>query len=124
MRIRRSEFDRLFEQALACLPAQFAKWVEEVPVILEDEPSPELLEEIGADEKGELLGSYHGVALTRRSVEDSGRMPDQILIFRRPLVAMCRNPEQLAAEIRKTLLHELGHYAGLDEDDLDRLGYG
>lgn len=123
MRIRRSEFDRLFEQALAALPERFAKWVEEVPVILEDAPAPELLEEIGADEDGELLGSYHGVALTRRSVEDSGRMPDQILIFRRPLLAMCRNKEQLAAEIRKTLLHELGHYAGMDEDDLDRLGY-
>jgi predicted Zn-dependent protease with MMP-like domain len=122
--MRRREFDVLFEQALAELPPRFAKWVDEVPVILEDEPSEELLDEMGLGADGELLGSYHGVALTRRSVEDSGRLPDQILIFRRPLVAMCATRDELAREIRKTLLHELGHYAGMSEQDLDDLGYG
>ncbi len=124
MRIRRKAFDALLEAEIAALPPQFARWLDELPIIVEDDPSDELLDEMGLDEDGELLGSYHGVALTRRSVEDSGHLPDQIYIFRRPLVAMCRNEDELRAEIRKTLLHELGHYVGLDEDDLDAMGYG
>lgn len=124
MYVSRKKFDALFEQALAELPEKFARWLEEVPVILEDEPPEDLLEEIGVDEDGELLGSYHGVALTRRSVEDTARVPDQIYIFRRPLIEMCEDEGELAAEIRKTLLHELGHYAGFDEDDLEEMGYG
>ena len=124
MRIKRREFDALLEQALAALPPQFARWVEEVPIVVEDEPSEDMLEDFGVDESGDLLGSYHGVALTLRSVEDSARVPDQIMIFRRPLIKMCHTPEELTHEIRKTLLHELGHYAGLDEDDLENLGYG
>jgi predicted Zn-dependent protease with MMP-like domain len=124
MKIKRSEFDRMLEAAIAALPPQFAKWIDEVPIVVEDDPSPELLEEMGVDGEGDLLGSYHGVALTQRSVEDSARLPDQILIFREPLISMCESREELAMEIRKTLLHELGHYAGLDEDDLENLGYG
>lgn len=124
MKIRRREFDRMLEEALDALPEPFAKWLDEVPVIVEDEPSEELLEEMGIDEAGDLLGSYHGVALTCRSVEDGVRLPDQILIFRLPLVELCHTREELAQEIRKTLLHELGHYAGLDEDDLEQMGYG
>ena len=123
MRIRRATFDAMVEEAIAELPPAFAKWLDEVPVIVEDEPSAELLEELGMDEDGDLLGSYHGVALTRRSVSDSPHLPDEIMIFRAPLIAMCRNRQQLRAEIRKTLLHELGHYAGFDEDDLEDLGY-
>lgn len=124
MRIRRREFDAMLEEALAALPAQFARWLDEVPVIVEDEPSAELLEDFGIDDDGELLGSYHGVALTLRSVQDAARLPDQIMIFRRPLMAMCRNRDELRGEIRKTLLHELGHYAGFDEGDLQAMGYG
>ena len=123
MRIKRSQFDLLLEQAIAELPAQFAKWLDEVPIIVEDEPSARLLEEMGIDKDGDLLGSYNGVALTCRSVDDSAHIPDHIMIFRRPLIAMCQSTEELRLEIRKSLLHELGHYAGLDEDDLKDLGY-
>jgi len=123
VKIKRSQFDLLLEQALAEFPPQFAKWIDEVPIIVEDQPSQRLLDEMGIDEDGELLGSYNGVALTHRSVEESAHIPDHIMIFRRPLIAMCQSPQELRLEIRKTLLHELAHYAGLDEDDLKNLGY-
>ena len=124
MRMSRKVFDGLVERAIADLPERFALWLDEVAVIVEDEPSPALRRTLGVDEEGDLLGSYHGVALTRRSVGDDLQMPDQIMLFRRPLMKMCKSEEELADEIRITLLHELGHYAGLDEDDLEDLGYG
>jgi len=124
MRIKRKAFDALVDKAIAELPPQFARWVDRVPIIIEDEPSEETLEEFGVDDEGTLLGSYQGVALTHRGVEDSGMLPDQIMIFRRPLMEMCADAAELEREVRKTLLHELGHYAGLDEDDLEKMGYG
>ena len=123
MRITRRNFDAMLEQAIDELPKKFARWLDEVPIIVEDEPPDDLLDELGIDADGDLLGSYHGVAITRRSVEDSPHLPDQIFLFRRPLMAMCDTPEELAKEIRKTLLHELGHYAGFDEDELEDMGY-
>ena len=123
MRITRRNFDAMLEQAIDELPKKFARWLDEVPIIVEDEPPDDLLDELGIDADGDLLGSYHGVAITRRSVEDSPHLPDQIFLFRRPLMAMCDTSEQLAKEIRKTLLHELGHYAGFDEGELEDMGY-
>src|SRR4051812_30602257 len=119
MKITRKAFDALLEKAIDDLPPQFARWLDEVPIIVEDQPPPE-----DGDDDAETLGFYHGIPLTQRHVEDSGSPPDQIRIFRRPLIKMCRSLEELDREIRKTLLHELGHYAGLDEDDLEKLGYG
>ena len=124
MRVPRDIFDALLEVALAALPAAFARWVAEVSIVVEDEPSPRLLREMGLGDNEELLGLFSGFAITRRSVDDTGRLPSQIMIFRRPLMDMCRNREELAREIRRTLLHELGHYAGFDEDELDEMGYG
>jgi len=124
IQISREGFDALVEQAIAALPEQYAQWLEEVPVIVEDQPTAKQRADFGMDEFGDLLGSYHGVALTNRNSSDDLWMPDQIMLFRQPLMRMCRTREELAAEIKKTLLHELGHHAGLDENDLDDLGYG
>ena len=123
MRCTRRRFDALLETAIEALPPAFARWLDEVPIIVEDEPPDEMLDELGIDEDGALLGSYHGVAITRRSVEDAPHVPDQIFIFRYPLIEMCESEGKLAEEIRKTLLHELGHYAGFDEDELEDMGY-
>ena len=71
-----------------------------------------------------LMGLYRGVDRTRRSVEDSGRLPDVIYIFQEDHELACDNRHQLVQEVRKTVLHEIGHHFGLSEDDLERLGYG
>ena len=123
MRISRDKFDSYIEAAIEELPPEFKKWLDEVPLIVEDEPPQYLLDEVGVDEEGELLGNYNGVALTHRSVSDSGQTPDHIYIFRQALVDMCETEEELALEIKKTVFHELGHYAGFDEEDLENMGY-
>lgn len=124
MKVTRKEFDVMLEQAIAALPPQFAKWLEEVPVIVEDYPSQKMLNDFGLDDEGELLGSYHGVAFTHRSVEQDGQLPDTIHIFREPLMDECDDQHELAEQIRITLLHEIGHLAGFDEDELEEKGYG
>lgn len=124
MKISRKQFDALLEQAIAALPPQFAQWLDEVPVIVEDYPSKKMLADFGIDDEGELLGSFHGMAFTQRSIEQDGQLPDAIYLFREPLIDESDNEEELAKQIRITLLHEIGHLAGFDEDELEEKGYG
>jgi predicted Zn-dependent protease with MMP-like domain len=70
-----------------------------------------------------LYGFYHGVPLPERSVQDSGLLPDKISVYRGPLVEDFPDRRELCRQIRITLLHEIGHYFGMDEEDLSRLGY-
>lgn len=130
----RERFDRLFEDALASLPEHFREAIEEIPVIVVDRPDARLVKELirdGVLEPGEddPMGLHTGVAITEQSVEASGTLPGQVHIFRDPIVELAGGWEQEHAdeavydEIRVTLLHELGHHFGLDEDDLDSLGY-
>lgn len=114
------------------LPEAIQARIEVVPVIVEDEPTPALLRELGMDpRRSELCGLHSGIALTNRSVEHHAPMPDQIMLFRGPIVRIVNRMksgrptiDDLEQQIRITLLHEIGHHFGLDEDDLSRLGYG
>ena len=132
--VDRDFFDDLLEDILDELPEHLHRLLEEVPLIVEDEPSELLLQELGIDRRqGDLCGLHWGVALTHRSVEHSGRLPDRIMLFRGPIMrlALSARPrtddealDRLSEQIRITLLHEIGHHFGLDEDDLTVLGYG
>jgi predicted Zn-dependent protease with MMP-like domain len=122
--VSKREFEMLVEQALADLPEPFAEFLEEVPIEIQTRPSKKLLRDIGLEEDQRLMGLYRGVDRTRRSVEDSGRLPDVIYIFQEDHELVCRSRDQLMTEVRKTVLHEIGHHFGLSEEDLDRLGYG
>lgn len=135
----RERFDGLLEDALETMPAHFRRVIEEVPVIVVDRPDAKLLDElrregvIGPDEgtgpDDSPMGLHSGVAITEASVERSGELPGQIHVFREPIVAFAGGWEQPHAdeeiyeEIRVTLLHEIGHHFGLDEDDLEGLGF-
>jgi predicted Zn-dependent protease with MMP-like domain len=121
--VSRSEFGELVERALEELPEEFADFLEEVPIEVRDEPSAEQLKRAHVGRGGLLLGLYVGRPRTLRSVEDSGAMPDVIYIFQRPIEAVCNNERELIRQVRVTVLHEIGHHFGLDEDDLERLGY-
>jgi len=129
-------FDELLESVIAELPDRVASVLDEIPVIAMDRPSLEMLRSLGIQENGDdtdLLGLHSGTAITDRSVEHSGELPDQIHIFREGLIAsvggvdrLGRDPDarrDLRDQIRITLLHEIGHHMGLDEDDLEELGY-
>ena len=100
----------------------FRAFLEEVPVEIHTRPSAKLLRELGLDDDELLMGLYRGHALTHRSVEDSARLPDVIYIFQEDHELVCDHRAQLVQEVRKTVLHEIGHHFGMSEEDLERLG--
>jgi predicted Zn-dependent protease with MMP-like domain len=111
------EFERLVAEALDSLPPRFAELLENVAVVIEEEPSDEDLELL-EDEDDELLGIYRGIALTERTFDMPPALPDQIAIFRRPIMRIARTRREAVREIRDTVIHELGHFFGLDDDDM------
>ena len=124
--VSKKEFEKLVEQALSTLPPRFAEFVEEVPVQIEWAPSKRLMRELGLDDDELLMGLYQGASLMDR-VELEGRgspRPNHILIFQEDHQLVCDSRRQIVEEVRKTVLHEIGHHFGMSEDDLDRLGYG
>ena len=122
--VNRSRFGELVERALESLPEQFNSFLEEVPIEIRDRSTPRQRQSVGAGKGRLLLGLYHGRPLTQRSVEQSGSMPDLIYIFQEDVELASDSEEELIEQVRKTVLHEIGHHFGLNEEDLDELGYG
>ncbi len=127
----RHQFDHILDQLVAELPDHLRQLLEEVPLIVEDEPSSRLMDELHLDRShSDLCGLHWGVPLTERSVQHSGTFPDRMMLFRGPIIRLAARQQGAADEpalhqqIRITLLHEIGHHFGLDEDDLTALGYG
>lgn len=126
----RDQFDDLLEDVLAAMPSWINELVDEVPLVVDDYPTPEILNRMGIQHRQQLCGLYTGIPLTERSVWQSGTLPDRIMIYREGILNAAANqggqvtPDSLREQIRITVLHELGHHHGLDEDDLTELGYG
>jgi predicted Zn-dependent protease with MMP-like domain len=129
----RDRFDALVEDAIAELPPRVAALLDEVPLVVLDEPDAAMLRDLGIDpaDEGapeEICGLHTGTALTERTVEHPD-LPTVIHLFRRGIINLAGGWEQEGAEdeiyeeVRTTLLHEIGHHFGLDEDDLAELGY-
>ncbi|MBU0616949.1 MAG: metallopeptidase family protein [Planctomycetes bacterium] len=117
-----ADFDRAVQAALDSLPDDFRPYLENVLIEVQPRPDAALLEEY--QETDDLLGIYVGVPLEEKGPERAPTpLPDRILIFRENLCAMCESWEELVDEIRVTVLHEIGHLFGLDEDRLADLGY-
>ena len=108
-------FEALVNQALDDIPDELASLIENVVVLVEDDAP--------ADDP-DLLGLYDGVALTERHGDYGMVLPDRILIYRRPLLEMCESAEQLEEEVRITVVHEIAHHFGIDDERLHGLGYG
>jgi predicted Zn-dependent protease with MMP-like domain len=130
-RAERARFDAILESEIAALPPGIGRFLEEMPVVVEDLPSAAVLRELGMreEEAEELCGLHSGTANTERSVEGMGELPSEIQLYRVGIVAEAGGwegpdaPERVREQIRITLLHEIGHQLGLDEDDLEALGY-
>jgi predicted Zn-dependent protease with MMP-like domain len=116
IRISRREFEQLVEQALGELPERFAALLDNVAIVVEEEPSDEDLD-VMDEGANELLGIYRGVPITERHY-DSMRLPDQIAIFRGPILRVARSRSDALHEVRDTVIHELGHYFGLDDEEM------
>ncbi|WP_344777127.1 metallopeptidase family protein [Nocardioides panacisoli] len=113
--ISAEEFDGLVDAALDGIPDELARLVQNVVVLVEDEP-PE-------GEPDDLLGLYDGVALTERDGGYDPPLPDRIFLYRGPLTDMCEDLEELVDEIRITVVHEVAHHFGIDDERLHDLGY-
>ena len=111
-----AEFERLVEEALDSLPERFAALLDNIVVVVEEEPDASDLD-VMEDPDGELLGIYRGTPMTQRSY-DSFRLPDQIAIFRGPILRVARGAREARRQIRETVIHELGHHFGLGDDDM------
>ena len=115
MELPEDRFHELVEESLSHLPGMLLENLDNVIIVVEDEP------EDGSD----VLGWYDGTALTDRDTSYGlGHLPDRVVLCRGPLTRMCEDEEELLDEIRITLLHELGHYHGIDEERLHALGWG
>ncbi len=105
----KQDFEKLVEEAVAGIPARFKKLIENLTVMVEDDPPPGM----------PLLGLYHGVPYTRRGPSFYGNTaPDVIVIYQRPIESICRTPDEIRDKVREVVLHEVGHYFGLEEDEL------
>jgi len=115
IQLDREPFEALVDQALDGIPDELAALVHNVVVLVEDTPPPE--------EPPDLLGLYDGVALTERDSMMGGDLPDRIFVFRLPLLDYCDTEAQLVEEVRVTVVHEVAHHFGIDDDRLHELGY-
>ncbi len=120
----RERFRALVTDALDEIPDPFLPYLENVQVVVDDEPAADLIAEMGLDPRRDtLFGLYEGVPITERGDNDSGALPDRITIFYRPLVHAFRSPGALRREIRKTVIHEIAHFFGLDDEAIEGDGY-
>ncbi|MBW3082724.1 metallopeptidase family protein [Bifidobacterium phasiani] len=122
MRISDEEFDAAVAEALDGVPERFKAVLDNIAITVADEPTPRERATMD-DPHGELLGLYQGVPLTRRTTGYSGVMPDIITIFKGPHERVCGSRVRLVEQIRRTVLHEIGHYFGFDDEYLHAHGY-
>lgn len=106
-------------EALDGLPEEFRRRLENIAVVVEEEPTPDDLAALVMKPNDELLGAYWGQALPHRTPSDYwGSLPDRVAIYRGPILRACRGRAEIIREVQETVLHEIGHYFGLEEDEL------
>jgi predicted Zn-dependent protease with MMP-like domain len=118
MKLTRKEFEALVVSALRRLPKFFKKKMKNVDVVVEDRASRDLLSEMGLRSPFELLGLYQGVPLDRRGFYYGNVLPDKITLFQIPIESICQTREEIEEKVREVVIHEVGHYFGLDDDRL------
>ena len=119
--MQRNAFERLVADALATLPRRFRDAMQNLVIVVEDEPAAELLREMEIEPPDTLLGLYQGTPLTERSWDYGNALPDRILIFQGPHEREAGDEDELIVAIGETLIHEIGHYFGLSEDEIEEI---
>jgi predicted Zn-dependent protease with MMP-like domain len=120
--IDRATFEQLVDEALASLPDEIAAWLDNVAIVVGEWPTPQQLAGAGLGPSDMLFGLYVGVPKTHRGFTYGESVPDKIVIFRQPIQRLYRTPAQIRAQVRRTVLHEIGHHFGLDEAQLRSAG--
>ena len=115
-------FERVVAEAIDSLPQSIRRHIANVAIVVDDLPDAQTMELAGIDDPMQLLGFYHGVPLTVRTQNYSLVPPDKISLFRKSILALCDDEAKVRETIRHTVLHELAHYFGIDDDRLEELG--
>ena len=117
----RDAFSKLVEEALQDIPRRFRDQIANVAIVVEDEPSAEVLADVGIEPPDSLYGLYHGTPLPDRSWGHGNALPDRVSLYQRPIEADAEDHEDVVVCIAETLIHELGHYFGLSEDEIEAI---
>jgi predicted Zn-dependent protease with MMP-like domain len=117
----RERFTRLVEQALNEIPPRFREAMKNVAVVVEDEPSQELLDDLEMEPGDTLFGLYHGTPLTERDSHYGNTLPDRISIYQLPIEEACEDDEDVRQCVAETVIHEFGHYFGLSEEEIEEI---
>ncbi len=124
IKLTEDRFAELAREAVDSLPPELRDRMENVTIDVQPLPDEQTCAGLGLDSPYHLFGLYHGIPLTQRSVEILSMQPDRITIYQESIQRASRSEAEVVEQIRTTVLHEIGHFFGLDEDDLDALGYG
>jgi predicted Zn-dependent protease with MMP-like domain len=119
--VHRKQFEGLVAEALASIPRRFKKAMQNIAIVVEDEPSAELLEEMEIEPPDTLLGLYQGTPLTERGWGHGNALPDRVLIFQGPHERDADDEDDLVVAIGETLIHEIGHYFGMSEEQIEEI---
>ena len=119
----RRAFEKLVEKALERLPGEFRQAFDNLAIVIEDWPDPAIVEEITGDPSEVIYGLFSGTPLPERRFEDSGDLPPVIALYQGPLEEDFPDRGELAREVEITLVHELAHFMGFDEDTVRKFGY-
>ena len=117
----RAAFERLLVEAVALIPKRFRREIKNLALVVEDEPSLELLDEMEIEPPDSLYGLYQGTPLPERAWGYGNALPDQVTIFQKPIEEDCDDEDDVRAVIGETLIHEVGHYFGLSEDEIQEI---
>lgn len=117
----RREFEKLVAEATTLIPARFRREMKNLAVVVEDEPSEDLLAQMEIEPPDSLYGLYQGTPLTERSWGFGNSLPDRITIYQRPIEEDCEDEDEILATIGETLIHEVGHYFGLSEEEIEEI---
>ena len=123
MKLTDEEFEEVVEDAIQSIPEGFHRYLQDIVVDIEDLPDAATCQELNLRDPRSLLGLYRGVPLTKRHVEASYQYPERIIIYQENIERMCRSKTQMVDQIRRTVLHEVGHHFGLNERQLRELGF-
>ena len=121
MKLTRKEFEEIVVLALKRIPKSLKKKMENIDVVVEDRASRDLLSEMGLQSPFELLGLYQGVPIDRRGFYYGNVLPDKITLFQIPIESICKTREEIEKKVREVVIHEVGHYFGLDDKKLREL---
>ena len=117
----RLEFERLVNEAVMLIPGRFRREMKNLALVVEEQPSPELLEEMEIEPPDSLYGLYQGTPLPERTWGYGNALPDRITLFQRPIEEDCEDENEIRAAIGETLIHEVGHYFGLSEEEIEEI---